>query len=178
MSLLKREVDGYKYWYGEFKKIKLYIIESILDDMSSLINEVLIEFGMQNYSVSLQIEKTEDNEMRSISCNISDHKNNNINQACISGGEYQRITLAFTIGIAKYVRAFSNVDFGILAMDEPTAHLSETGVETLFGYLANLATNDKTTILVVDHHNLDKSYFSRIIEVRKDVRGSEIQTIN
>lgn len=191
INLYKRLIDGLKlqvsekegvfepvkYWIKAFKEIKLLVLEEKLKELEIYINNVLPEFGIADWKVTLKtFNETKSGNIKNefnilITSPINDGP---VPFECWSGGLGQRLRLATTLGLASFIQNNKEA-FDIEMFDEPTAWLSQEGIEDLLVILSNRAKNENKKIFITDHKNLHSSgVFESLTTIVKDKNGSKI----
>ena len=166
-----------KYWIKAFKEIKLSVLEEKLKELEIYINNTLNSFGIGDWKVILKtFNETKSGNIRNefnvlISSPLNDKP---VPFECWGGGLGQRLRLATTLGLMSFIQN-TKVDFGVEFFDEPTAWLSQEGIEDLLNILANRASNENKKIFIIDHKGLS-SYgtFNSVTNIIKDKNGSTI----
>lgn len=92
-----------------------------------------------------------------------------------SGGEGQRVRLCVALGVGSMIQRWSGVRWNLEVFDEPTAWLSEAGIEDLLQLLKTRADLSNKAVYLADHRALGFAGFSKVITVVKDEAGSRIQ---
>jgi DNA repair exonuclease SbcCD ATPase subunit len=171
------KAHDYDYWRGGFKNIRLWLIEGALRELEVEVNSNLVELGLKGWEVSFDIEReTQSGTIsKGFSVFISSPKSNGpVQWEAWSGGETQRLRIAGAAGLASLVASRRGVDVGLEVWDEPTAHLSESGIDSLLAFLESRAYNNGRQVWIVDHRSLDSGTFDGQAMVVKDSRGSII----
>jgi energy-coupling factor transporter ATP-binding protein EcfA2 len=93
-----------------------------------------------------------------------------------SPGEGQRIRVASSLGLASLIQRYSGVSYDIEVYDEPTAWLSDAGIEDLFECLRERAHSRGKSIWVCDPRaGVSHGAFDEVWVVVKDDAGSRIE---
>src|ERR1700676_2379299 len=92
----------------------------------------------------------------------------------LSGGESQRARLAVSLGLANLIQRWAGVRWSLEVFDEPTAFLSEQGIEDLLEALASRARDQQRSIWVCDHRALASGSFDGVLQIEKDAGGSRV----
>jgi DNA repair exonuclease SbcCD ATPase subunit len=178
VDMYRREHDACTYWVKGFKDIRLLVMYDALKEFEVSINNNLSKFGMADWNVKLDIDK--ENKSGTFTKGFSvlvespDHTGH-VPFEVWSGGEGQRIRLAGTLGLMDLIQSKRQVDFGVEIFDEPTAWLSEKGIEDLLEILYYRAKENQSRIFVIDHKNLGNfGGFHNTLKVTKDKKGSRV----
>lgn len=177
---LNSDVANCEFWAEKFKEIRLWVVEQALTELEMHVNNALVELGLIGYTVRFDIEKPRadgSGVIKSFHVLISNKANSleSIPWESWSGGETQRLRLAGTIGIADLISSrhgfFPTLEF----WDEPTAHLSQEGIEDLLVFLGTRAKTRNKQVWLVDHRSLNAGDFDGVITIVKDEDGSHFQ---
>lgn len=166
-----------KYWIKAFKEIKLSVLEEKLKELEIYINNTLNSFGIGDWKVILKtFSETKSGTIRN-EFNIliiSPLNDKPVPFECWGGGLGQRIRLATTLGLMSFIQN-TKVDFGVEFFDEPTAWLSQEGIEDLLSILYNRANSENKKIFIIDHKGLANfGTFNSVTNIIKDKNGSKI----
>jgi hypothetical protein len=174
----KKEFDAYTYWIKGFREIRLLLMVDALKEFEVSINNNLSKFGMGDWNVKLDIDQ--ENKSGTIRKGFSvlvESPNHNgfVPFEVWSGGEGQRLRMAGTVGLMDLIQAKRQVDFGLEIFDEPTAWLSDKGIDDLCQALYYRAKENEKKIFLIDHKNLNTfGGFHGTINVVKDEKGSHV----
>lgn len=174
----KKEFDAYTYWVKGFKEIRLLLMLESLKEFEISINNNLNKFGMGDWVVKLDIDK--ENKSGTVRKGFSvlvESPNHNgfVPFEVWSGGEGQRLRLAGTIGLMDLIQSKRQVDFGLEIFDEPTAWLSNKGIDDLLQTLYYRAKENEKKIFLIDHKQLNTfGGFHGSIKIVKNNQGSQI----
>jgi len=175
----KKEFDAYTYWIKGFKEIRLLLMLESLKEFEVSINNNLNKFGMGDWNVKLDIDQeNKSGTIRKGFAVLVESPNHNgfVPFEVWSGGEGQRLRLAGTIGLMDLIQSKRQVDFGLEVFDEPTAWLSDKGIDDLCQALYYRAKENEKKIFLIDHKNLGSfGGFHSTINIVKDERGSHIK---
>jgi DNA repair exonuclease SbcCD ATPase subunit len=170
-----------KFWSKGFKDIRLSLVERALADLEIQINNSLTELGMAGWTVTLDVQK----ELKSggIAKGFtvyvqSPHNTEPVPFESWSGGEGQRLRLAGTMAIANFILNYLEVDSDLEIYDEPSAHLSGSGLDDLLVLLQQRAQQLDKRIWLVDHNSIQFGGFSNTYTVTKDENGSCVELNN
>ena len=166
-----------KYWIKAFKEIKLSVLEEKLKELEIYINNTLNSFGIGDWKVILKtFNETKSGNIRNEFNILIDSPLNDkpVPFECLGGGLGQRLRLATTLGLMSFIQN-TKVDFGIEFFDEPTAWLSQEGIEDLLSILYNRANDGNKKIFIIDHKGLvNFGTFNSVTNIIKDKNGSII----
>jgi DNA repair exonuclease SbcCD ATPase subunit len=169
------EQQSYDFWRQGFRRVRLYCVERVLEELSLETRNSLLALGLSNWGI---IFKTA-TETRSGTVRLGvqiDVKSPSAQSKfdMLSGGESQRARLAVSLGLANLIQRWAGVRFDFEVFDEPTAWLSEQGVEDLLESLRARAETGNRSIWICDHRALAHSGFVEQLCVVKDETGSRL----
>jgi energy-coupling factor transporter ATP-binding protein EcfA2 len=135
-------------------------------------NNYLMSLGLPDHSIAFEMEKKNKSgtgTVKGFNVFVRDSRHSDpIPWNSWSGGEAQRLRVAGTLGLTSLLKNKLGVDCNTLFIDEPTAGLSEQGVDDLLNCLKE--RSDISTYLI-DHRSLDWG-FDSITEIVKTEKGS------
>jgi len=164
----------FDFWIDGFKKIRMMLFDSMISQLESLAQHYLSE-----YSSELNIVMTTERETRSGTIKdefhiaIVDSNGDEVSYEMYSGGERQKIRLSISRALSQFIKDGCNVDFSIIAFDEPNDSLDDFGKETNFQTFEELAESGKV-VLVTDHDESFKDKFDCSITIIKENGESTI----
>ena len=166
------------YWVKGFKQIRLGLIDEALHLLEAEVNTALFALGLAGWSVTFAVER--ETKSGGVSkgftvCITPPGGNRPIPWEAWSGGEGQRLRLAGRIGLASLILGRKGVSTNVEIWDEPTAFLSQAGIDDLVSLLQDRAATLQRQIYLVDHRTLDLGGFDGHILVVKDQNGSRIE---
>jgi len=166
-----------EFWHREFKALRLWLIESSLRQLTIETNNSLINLGLRGWRIEYDVERvTKSGTLtRGFTAHVfAPHHKNPVKLEAWCGGEFQRLKLAAAIGTAAFHRARTGVDMGVEMWDEPTQHLSRSGVMDLMDHFADRARDENREIWIVDHRAPAAGSFVDTVTVRKRKDQSQI----
>ncbi len=171
-------IESYKYWSKGFKELRLNLISQTLLTLEVEVNNCLIQLGMVDWSVIFDIEReTKDGGIsKGFSVFIiSPMHNEPVPWEAWSGGESQRLRIAGAMGLANLILTQRGERSNLEVWDEPSQHLSQSGIDDLLALLHAKAENEQKQIWLVDHRSLSFGGFTKTYQVRKDSTGSHFE---
>ncbi len=174
-----RKKESFKFWTGGFKDVRLFVIEQALGALQVEVNNTLSSFGLSDFSIDFACEKETKSGSVSNKFDVlvsSPHAGEPVPWTSWSGGEYQRLRLACELGISNLILESRGLSSSWEVWDEPTAHLSRSGVQDLMSHLQQRARDLKRSIFVIDHIAVDFG-FDSVTEIVKDDAYSRINRI-
>lgn len=177
IAALEALIESSSFWVKGFKEIRLMLIDEALSSLEIEVNNNLMQLGLKDWAIQFDVER--ETASGGISKGFvvyveSPHNDELVPWESWSGGEAQRLRLAGTMGLANLIRSRKGVTSNIEVYDEPTQHLSETGVEQLVQLFSERAIDENLQIWLVDHRSLDFGGFASITTVVKDDEGSHL----
>lgn len=172
-----KRLQAVAYWAKGFKDIRLWLIREALNQLTIEVNNVLIQLGLQGWTIEFDVER--ENRSGGISRGFSVLINapgggSQVPWESWSGGETQRLRVAGAIGLANLIASRLGYRPSIEVWDEPTAFLSEEGINQLLTFLRDRATSEDRQIWLVDHRSLSYG-FDRTVRVVKTEAGTRIE---
>ena len=163
------------YWRQGFRKVRLFCIERVLRELTVETRNSLLALGL----VGWQVAFTTASETRSGTLKLGVQVDIRAPEAerrfeMMSGGESQRARLAVSLGLANLIQRWAGVRFDLEVYDEPTAWLSDRGVEDLLESLRGRAEANDRSIWVCDHRALVYAGFDEVMNIVKTAGGSRI----
>lgn len=175
---LVREAEAFGYWMKGFKEIRLSLIAEALTLLEVEVNNSLLELGLHGWQVTFDVEKETKagGVMKGFHVFVKAPTSpERVPWEAWSGGEGQRLRLAGTMGLSALILTSLGVSSSIEVWDEPSQHLSETGINDLLDLLAARAQAQGRSVFLVDHRSFDYGGFASRSVVIKDEAGSRIE---
>jgi DNA repair exonuclease SbcCD ATPase subunit len=178
----QRELAAYDYWRAErggFRKVRLYCLESVLQELELETRNSLMQLGLLGWSVkySTATETQRGTQRLGVQVQIQAPQSPLGRFEAVSLGEGQRARLAASLGLASLIQRWAGVWWNTEIWDEPTNWLSEEGVSDLLDCLVHRARAMDKSIWLADHRSLAHSGFTEIYMVVKDQSGSQWQQV-
>lgn len=175
----QKEHDVYSYWTKGFKQLRLDIVNDYLNWFQIETNNILHSLGLNDWEVKYQIEKEKKTGGVSkgfhvlISTPQTDGKH--IPWEAWSGGESQRLRLAAAMALSDIIKSVTDFQSNIEFYDEPTRHLSESGIQDLIATLRDRALQSNKQIWLIDHNTISFGDFVRVLHIEKFEGSSSIR---
>jgi DNA repair exonuclease SbcCD ATPase subunit len=168
------ELAGLNYWRDGFKKVRLFCLDNVLQELEVETRNSLLALGLIDWKIDFKTAtETKSGTVKlGVQVNVKPPKHKSTKFDVLSGGEGQRARLAGSLGLANLVQRWAGVRYGFEVFDEPTAWLSPEGVENLLECLSYRADSQNKSIWVCDHRALLHSSFAETYMVTKDAQGS------
>lgn len=167
--------QSFDYWRQGFRRVRLYCLERVLQELSIETRNSLLVLGLPDWEITFTTATENRSGTTKLGVQIdvkSPTAQSKFDQ--MSGGESQRARLAVSLGLANLIQRWAGVRFDFEVFDEPTAWLSEQGVEDLLESLRARAEAGQRSIWVCDHRALAHSGFVEQICIVKEAAGSRI----
>jgi DNA repair exonuclease SbcCD ATPase subunit len=170
--------DALDAWVSHFKKIRLLSVQTALRELEIAVNDGLVRLGMQGWAVLLEAERELGNGSykREFVINVKSPYNEELVPWEVwSGGERQRLRLAFLFGLQTFMAGRAGVQTNLFMLDEPSNWLSKEGIEDMVEFLRDKAERDNLVVLLADHRTLDYGGFAGRFTIVKTKNGSHIE---
>ena len=175
---LRDKLNGYDFWIGKFKELRLWILESALADLELHMNNALEELGLIGYMIKIDVERPRADGSGVIKgftvLVTSPEYDSPIVWESWSGGETQRLRLAGAIGFSDMICDRIGVHPSFEVWDEASTHLSEEGIEDLVALLETRSRVRNKQIFLIDHRTITAGNFDAVVTIIKDEFGSRI----
>lgn len=171
----KRQIERTKFWIKGFKDVSLFLIEEALQELEAVTNSLLGEVGLVGWLITYDVERETKSGtvQRGINVLISSPANTQaVKWESWSGGESQRLRLVGAVALSEVLLRHAGVSSNLEIFDEPTQHLSPSGVSDLCAYLAARAKANGKTVWLIDHSAREGATFSGTVTVTKTEKGS------
>lgn len=177
IDAINKDHAAVSFWTAGFKRVRLFLIEETLKQLEIEVNNNLANLGLIDWCVEFDVER--ENKAGGITKGFTvlvyapGHKQP-VRYESWSGGETQRLRLAGDLGLANLIMERAGLSSSFEALDEPSQHLSQEGLNDLVETLAERAESTKKVILLVDHNSIEFGGFAGVITIVKDKEGSKI----
>ena len=173
---LSTEMAQLDFWRQGFRRVRLFCINRVLRQLELETMNAAQDLGLVGWKISYATETETRSGTQKMGVQVEVQSPTLSGPfATWSGGEGQRVRLCTALGVAGLIQRWSGVRWGLEVYDEPTAFLSEEGIEDLLDHLKNRADSSGKSILLCDHRGLQHAAISRVIRVIKDEHGSRIE---
>lgn len=164
------------FWKDHFKKVRFFLLTRTLDVLTLETASEAAALGLVDWRIEFVTETETKSGTRRQGIQILVYEPGASKPRRIwSGGEAQRVRLAVSAGFASMIERVAGISSHVEAWDEPTAGLSQEGIEDLLDCLKYRAEVNDKSIYLVDHHSLSYAGFSETWWIRKTSEGSEIE---
>ena len=165
-------------WVRGFKELRLQDIAQALTELEVAANSALAELGLHRWALLFDVDRETKSGtvQRGFAVRVqSPATEQTVPWKAWSGGERQRLRLAAQMGLADLIRARTGAELPLEVWDEPTANLSQHGIDDLLDALRERAHRERRAIWLVDHRSLSFGGFDAVCTVRKDGSGSDVE---
>lgn len=165
----KQEQKKYEFWVKAFSNqgIKSKLLDDITPYLNRRANKYLCKLTSNSIEVKFSTQTTLKNKEKREKFSIEIINKNGGNQYIgNSGGERKRIDIAINMALQDLVASRSNKQLNIAFYDEVFDALDATGCERVIEVLQEVAV-DKSSIFVITHNDLLKSFFDNSITIVK-----------
>lgn len=167
------------FWQKRFKDIRLVVVREAVLELEVNSNNALAELGLPGWNIKFDVERL--NASGGITKGFSvfiqsPGSTDSVPFESWSGGESQRLRIAVASGLASLMSSRYGVEFAIEVWDEPTAHLSPEGIESLLTFFKKRAQETNKNIFVIDHRSLHSGEFEGTYVVTKSRIGASTIT--
>lgn len=170
-------VDLVKEWPVWFKHLRLWLIDTTLNELTMRVNNALVTLGLVGWEINFVIER--ETKAGTVSKGFEILVRSPASPAGVpweawSGGETQRLRVACATGLAELIRLRNPRTPAVEVWDEPTAHLDREGVRDLAQFFKDRSVHRQ--VWLVDHRALDGVAEDGSVLVVKDKAGSSLQS--
>lgn len=171
-----KSYEDCKFWVESFKDIRTWMLSDAICELEVRANNCIRDLGLEDWEITFEVEKENASGTTKKGChvNVTDPTGETRQWEAWSGGEAQRLAIAVEVSIAEMVRSRYGVTTTFEIWDEPTAHLSSSGVQDLLEFLKIRARQQNLEIWLIDHREPDSGDFDASVTVVKTDKGSRI----
>jgi DNA repair exonuclease SbcCD ATPase subunit len=161
------------YWRQGFKRVRLFCMGRAMDQLGLDTMNAAHSLGLVGWKIAFVTETETKSGTTKTGVQISvASPAGEARFDAWSGGEGQRIRLCISFGLASLIQRWSGVRYDFEVLDEPTAWLSEAGIEDLLELLKERADMHGRRIFLADHRGLQHAGIDRVITIAKGPDGS------
>jgi len=174
---LSQQRERCDFWTRGFKDIRLEVVREALAAFEIAVNNNLQALGLDGWVITFDVERLRKTGGVSKGFTVlvrGPANTDDVPWEAWSGGEGQRLRLAGALGLSDLIQGYSGTRCNLLALDEPTQHLSQQGVVDLVALLHDKARADDKQIWLIDHNTVDSGLFTDTLTIIKDANGSTI----
>ena len=150
-DVLEQERQTVEPWIDGFRDIRLIVLDDVLATLSVLTTSYANELGLP-CSVSFAIDRVTKTGTTVAGIQMTVDAVEKIE--AWSGGEAQRLRLAASLALSASLLVEAGINVDLLALDEPSAHLSAEGLDELTTFLASHAEAEGRRIFMTDQRSL------------------------
>lgn len=177
IAVANRELSQLEFWRDGFRRVRLFVVEQAINTLEIEVNSSLLQLGLSDFVITFATEKEAKSGsiMNKFDVLVTHSSSGNapVPLSAWSGGEYQRLRIACEIGLSNMILTARGVKCNFEIWDEPTAHLSTEGVESLMHCLRDKAISQRKCVWVIDHIARAFPFDSTTI-IEKSIAGSRI----
>ena len=161
------------FWRQAFRRVRLFCMDRALKELDLETMNAAQSLGLVGWRIlhATETETRSGTARMGVQVQVSS-PNMSGPFVAWSGGEGQRVRLSSALGLAGMIQRWAGVRWNLEVFDEPTAWLSESGIEDLLDLLKNRADQLGKTVYIADHRGLQHAGFDRVMTIVKDERGS------
>jgi DNA repair exonuclease SbcCD ATPase subunit len=150
-DVLEAERQTLDPWIDGFRDIRLIVLEDVLASLSVLTTSYANELGLP-CDVRFSIDRTTKSGTTVSGIQMTVDAVEKLE--AWSGGEAQRLRLAASLALSSSLLVEAGLNFDLLALDEPSAHLSTEGLDELTTFLSLHAEAEGRRIFLTDQRHL------------------------
>jgi exonuclease SbcC len=163
------------FWRQGFRRARLFCLGNVLRELTVETHNSLLALGLVGWHIDFTTATETKSGTLKLGVQVDIHSPEAARKfEAMSGGEGQRARLAVSLGLASLIQRWAGVRFDLEVFDEPTAFLSEQGIEDLLESLRTRAEINNRSIWLCDHRALIHSGFSEVMSIVKTAEGSRI----
>ncbi len=179
----KRQTQGLllrtAFWKDAFKRVRLFMVKRVLAQLEVETASAAIALGLTNWKISFSTElETKSGSIRPGIHIMVKSPVATGSWEVWSGGEGQRVRLAVALGLSSLIQRMAGVSIGFEVWDEPSAWLSQEGIEDLLDCLKHRVQVTDKSLWLCDHRALSQAAFDEVWEVSKTREGSQMDLIS
>lgn len=171
----RRKASRVQFWTQGFKDMRLWIIRAALDELEAVANSHLLDLGLRGWRLNFDVERASASGsiIKGFTISVVSPKSpDSVPWEAWSGGEIQRLRVATQAAMIDLVRSRMGGGWLFEVWDEPTAHLSASGILDLTRFFRERARLLGHEVWLVDHRTLAGGEFTFEIRVTKTTNGS------
>ena len=166
------------FWKAAFKRVRLFMVKRVLAQLEVETASAAVALGLIDWKISFSTElETKSGSVRPGIHIVVKSPIASAPWEVWSGGEGQRIRLAVALGLSSLIQRLGGVSIGFEVHDEPSAWLSQEGIDDLITHLQHRVQVTGKSIWLCDHRSLSQAAFDEIWEVSKTRDGSQVKMI-
>lgn len=175
-AALLGNVEISKFWRDAFKRVRLFMTQRALKHLEIEVEAAVASLGLVGWQIQFvtETENKSGGVKQGVQIIVTSPHAPPASWESWSGGEGQRLRTAIAIGFASMLQRMRGVSYRFEMWDEPSAWLSEQGIEDLLGTLRQRAESEQLSLWLVDHRALHATAFDEIWTVSKGTNGSTV----
>lgn len=178
-SKIKGQLGQLDYWKTGFKKVRLYLVERVLNYLTIETEAASQALGLKGWRIEYVTEvETKSGTMKPGVQIIVKSSEVTGTWDSWSGGESQRLRLAIAMGLSTLIQQMAGVEYSWEVYDEPSSWLSSEGIDDMLGHFKYRADSLNKSIWLVDHRALNATSFDEIWYAVKKRAGTTIERVS
>lgn len=178
-SALSSRIADLDYWRQGFRRVRIYCLSRVLAELEVETMSAARSLGLVGWRIGFTGET--ETKLGTVKLGVRavvESPEARRDFDAWSPGEGQRVRVASSLGLASLIQRYSGVSYDLECWDEPSAWLSEEGVEDLFECLRSRAHSRGKSIWVCDPRaGVANGAFDEAWSVVKDDDGSRIEVV-
>lgn len=161
-----------------FKKVKLYKIDIVIEELNRNINSILGKISKKEYRAEFVSQRKSADKKKTIdklSIIVYDHHKEVPIELC-SGGQSTEVGIAVLLSTWRTARTMSNKGVSSLWLDEVFGPLNPEIIDLVFESVVNIAEELGTTsVYIISHRDLDSRLFDHTWSINRENGISKVK---
>ena len=175
-AALVSKLSQLEFWKNGFKRVRLFCIGKVLRQLELDTMNAASSLGLLGWKITYATEtETRSGSTKTGVQVLIESPDASAPFSSWSGGEGQRVRLCSALGFAGLIQRWAGVKWDLEVFDEPTAWLSEEGIEDLLELFKTRADSYQKRIMISDHRVLQHAGINNVISIVKDSNGSHVE---
>jgi DNA repair exonuclease SbcCD ATPase subunit len=176
---LSSRMGDLDFWRQGFRRVRIFCLSRVLKELEVETMSAARSLGLVGWHVGFTGEtETKSGTVKLGVRAVVESPEAKRDFDAWSPGEGQRIRCASALGLASLIQRYSGVVYDLEVWDEPSAWLSEEGIEDLFACLSERAHSRGKSIWVCDPRaGIAHGVFDEIWNVIKNDDGSRVEIV-
>lgn len=178
-TLLSSRMGDLDFWRQGFRRVRIFCLSRVLRELEVETMSAARSLGLVGWHVGFTGEtETKSGTVKLGVRAVVESPEAKRDFDAWSPGEGQRIRVASSLGLASLIQRYSGVVYDLEVWDEPSAWLSEEGIEDLFACLSERAHSRGKSIWICDPRaGIAHGVFDEVWNVVKDDDGSRVEVV-
>ncbi len=177
-----KDLTAFKFWVKEFKNVRLMLINQRLEELTIVVNNALYSLGLHDWRIEFDVSReTQTGTLRNefVVLIHTPELDMPVPWESWSGGETQRLRLACNFGLSQLILSCYGLTSKLEVWDEPSAWMSEKGLNDLAEALKARAEELGKIIILIDHQITDSDQvFDGVYKVTRNSSSSTVERVN